>query len=95
MPALGILRDAPYVDDVSVFGQALHIRVKDLPPEPSTSDPFASFSAAARRAMVMDILRKRLAAANIEVLAIRSVYPSLEDIFVSFTRKMDQDALKQ
>ncbi len=90
MPALGILRDAPYVDDVSVFGQALHIRVKDLPPEPAGTDPVASFSAAARRAMVMDVLRKRLLAANIEVLTIRSVYPSLEDIFVSFTRKMDQ-----
>jgi drug efflux transport system ATP-binding protein len=95
MPALGILRDAPYVDDVSVFGQALHIKVKDLPPEPVTKDSLASFSAAARRAMVMDLLRKRLIAKNIEVLAIRSVYPSLEDIFVSFTRKMDQDALTQ
>lgn len=90
MPALGILRDAPYVDDVSVFGQALHIRVKDLPPEPLGSDPVASFSAAARRGMVMDVLRKKLLAANIEVLTIRSVYPSLEDIFVSFTRKLDQ-----
>jgi ABC-type multidrug transport system ATPase subunit len=90
MPALGILRDAPYVDDVSVFGQALHIRVKDLPPEPLGGDPVASFAAAARRGMVMDVLRKKLLAANIEVLTIRSVYPSLEDIFVSFTRKMDQ-----
>jgi ABC-2 type transport system ATP-binding protein len=92
MPALGVLRDAPYVDDVSVFGQALHIRVKDLPPEPPTTDSFGSFSAAARRAMVMDVLRKRLVAKNIEVLAIRSVYPSLEDIFVSFTRQMDERA---
>ena len=90
MPALGILRDAPYVGDVSVFGQALHIRVKDLPPEPLGSDPVAAFSAAARRGMVMDVLRKKLLAANIEVLTIRSVYPSLEDIFVSFTRKLDQ-----
>jgi ABC-2 type transport system ATP-binding protein len=92
MPALGVLRDAPYVDDVSVFGQALHIRVKDLPPEPRGDDAVASFAAAARRGMVMDILRKKLLAANIEVLTIRSVYPSLEDIFVSFTRKMDQGA---
>ncbi len=90
MPALAALRDAPFVDDVSVFGQALHIRVKDLPPEPVSADAFASFSAAARRAMVMDVLRKRLLAANIEVLTIRSVYPSLEDIFVSYTRRMDQ-----
>jgi len=94
MPALGVLRDAPYVDDVSVFGQALHIRVKDLPPEPTTTDSFGSFSAAARRAMVMDVLRKRLIAKNIEVLAIRSVYPSLEDIFVSFTRQMDERAAR-
>jgi len=95
MPALAVLRDAPYVDDVSAFGQALHIRVKDLPPEPSTVDPFLSFSAAARRAMVMDLLRKRLLAANIEVLAIRSVYPTLEDIFVSYTRQMDESGALQ
>ena len=93
MPALGVLRDATYVDDVSVFGQALHIRVKDLPPEPATGDPFASFSAAARRALVMDVLRKRLLNAGIEVLGIHSVYPTLEDIFVSFTRQMDRDAV--
>ena len=36
------------------------------------------------------MLRKRLLAAGIEVLAIRSVYPSLEDIFVSLTRQLDQ-----
>jgi len=92
MAALGVLRDAPYVGDVSVFGQALHIRVKDVPPEPRTQDVFLSFSAAARRAMVMDLLKKRLTAAGIEVLAVRSVYPTLEDIFVSFTRSMDQSA---
>jgi ABC-type multidrug transport system ATPase subunit len=90
MPALGVLRDAPYVDDVSVFGQALHIRLKDIPPEPTDPDAFTSFAASAKRAVVMDVLGKRLRAANIEVLAIRSVYPTLEDIFVSFTRKMDQ-----
>src|ERR1700687_353912 len=90
MPALAILRGAPYVDDVSVFGQALHIRVKDLPPEPPSSDPFASFSAAARRAMVREVPNKRMREGNIEVMTIRSVYPSLEDIFVSYTRRMDQ-----
>jgi len=90
MPALAVLRDAPFVDDVSVFGQALHIRVKDVPPEPTSSDSFSSFAASAKRGMVMDVLRKRLLEAHIEVMTIRSVYPSLEDIFVSFTRKMDQ-----
>ena len=34
--------------------------------------------------------RRRLVAGGVEVLAIRSVYPSLEDIFVSFTRQMDR-----
>jgi ABC-2 type transport system ATP-binding protein len=90
MPALGVLRDAPFVDDVSVFGQALHIRVKDLPPESASPDGFASFTASARRGMVMDLLRKRLMAGGIEVLSIHSVYPSLEDIFVSYTRRMDE-----
>jgi ABC-2 type transport system ATP-binding protein len=95
MPALAVLRDAPYVADVSVFGQALHVRLKDVPPEPLTPDAFASFSAAAKRATVMDVLRKRLVAADIQVLAVHSVYPSLEDIFVSFTRKMDQRAASE
>jgi ABC-type multidrug transport system ATPase subunit len=90
MQGLGVLRDAPFVDDVSIFGQALHIRVKDLAPESSGADAVASFAAAARRAMVMDGLRKRLVAAGVEVMTIRSVYPTLEDIFVSFTRKMNQ-----
>ena len=92
MPALAALRGAPYVDDVSVFGQALHIRLKDVPPEPTAADDFASFAAAAQRAVIMDILKKRLLEAGIEVLAIHSVYPTLEDIFVSFTRKMDRQA---
>jgi ribosomal protein S12 methylthiotransferase accessory factor YcaO len=92
MPALAALRGAPYVDDVSVFGQALHVRLKDVPPEPLGADDFAAFAASAQRAVVMDILRKHLLAANIEVRAVRSVYPSLEDIFVSFTRRMDREA---
>jgi ABC-2 type transport system ATP-binding protein len=92
MPALAALRSAPYVDDVSVFGQALHIRLKDVEPEPTGGDQFAAFAASAKRAVVMDVLRKHLLAANIEVLAVRSVYPSLEDIFVSFTRRMDRQA---
>jgi ABC-2 type transport system ATP-binding protein len=92
MPALAALRGAPYVDDVSVFGQALHVRLKDVPSEPESNDAFELFAAAAKRAVVMDVLRKRLFAAAIEVRAIRSVYPSLEDIFVSFTRRMDRQA---
>ena len=92
MPALAALRGAPYVDDVSVFGQALHVRLKDVPPEPLAADDFGAFSAAAKRAVVMDVLRKHLLGAAIEVRAIRSVYPSLEDIFVSFTRRMDRRA---
>ena len=95
MPALAALRGAPYVDDVSVFGQALHVRLKDIPPEPETTDAFASFAAAAKRAVVMDVLRKRLVEATIEVRAIRSVYPSLEDIFVSFTRRMDRQTASE
>jgi hypothetical protein len=95
MPALAALRSAPFVDDVSVFGQALHIRLKDIDPEPIGSDQFATFAASAKRAVVMDVLRKHLLAADIEVLAVRSVYPSLEDIFVSFTRRMDRQANAQ
>jgi len=92
MPALGVLRDAPFVADVSVFGQALHVRIKDVPPEPDDPSAFEAFAASAHRAMVMDLLRKRLLAADIRVLGVRSVYPTLEDIFVSFTRGMDDKA---
>jgi ABC-2 type transport system ATP-binding protein len=95
MQALAVLRDAPYVGDVSVFGQALHVRVKDVPAEPeSPDDSFTSFAVSARRAAVMYALRKRLLDAGLQVLSIRSVYPTLEDIFVSFTRKMDDSGVE-
>jgi len=90
MPALALLRDAPHVDDVSVFGQALHIRLRDVPGGAADDGPFAFFSAAAVRADVMETLRARLVGGGIEVLGVRSVYPSLEDVFVSFTRAMDK-----
>jgi ABC-type multidrug transport system ATPase subunit len=90
MPALALLRDAPYVDDVSVFGQALHIRLRDVPAVADAGDRLGFFSSAAVRAEVMETLRARLAAGGIEVLGVRSVYPSLEDVFVSFTREMDK-----
>jgi predicted dienelactone hydrolase len=90
MPALALLRDAPHVDDVSVFGQALHIRLRDIPGAPAGDGPLAFFSAAAARADVMETLRTRLVGAGTEVLGVRSVYPSLEDVFVSFTRAMDR-----
>jgi ABC-type multidrug transport system ATPase subunit len=89
MSALSILRNTTYVDDVSVFGQALHIRLKDLPPEPPAMDPYASFAASARRARVMALLRKRLTDAGLDVVSVRSAYPTLEDIFVTMTRKAD------
>jgi ABC-2 type transport system ATP-binding protein len=91
MPAMAALRDAPYVDDVSVFGQALHIRVRDLPPEPAAPGQFASFASAARRAAVLHVLRQVLLDAGIAVPEnqVHSVYPTLEDIFVSLTRQMD------
>jgi ABC-2 type transport system ATP-binding protein len=92
MPALAILRGAPHVDDVSVFGQALHIRLKDLPPDAPATDPYASFAASARRARVMHLLRKRLTDAGLEVVSVRSAYPTLEDIFVTMTRKADNEA---
>ncbi len=89
MAALAVLRDAPYVDDVSVFGQALHVRIKDIPAEPPSPDSYASFATTARRAAVMDALRKRLLAAHVAVLSLHSVHPTLEDIFVSYTRRME------
>ena len=92
MPALAALRDAPHVGDVSVFGQALHVRLCDVAPPSPGADGFGFFADAAGRAGVMDTLRKRLLDAGIEVLSIRSVYPSLEDIFVSYTRRMDREA---
>jgi len=91
MPALAVLRGAPHVDDVSVFGQALHIRVSGLPPEAEEGDVRAAFAASVRRARIMDDLRKRLMAAGMEVLSVHSSYPTLEDIFVTMTRKADDE----
>jgi ABC-type multidrug transport system ATPase subunit len=90
MPALAALRDAPHVDDVSVFGQALHVRLRDVPEVPTAADTAGAYSIAAVRAQVMELLRQRLVASGVEVLGIRSVPPTLEDIFVSLTRRMDQ-----
>ena len=90
MPALAALRDAPHVDDVSVFGQALHIRLRDVPEVPTAADTSGAYSIAAVRAQVMEVLRQRLVESGIEVLGIRSTPPTLEDIFVSLTRRMDQ-----
>jgi ABC-2 type transport system ATP-binding protein len=90
VPALAALRGAPFVDDVTVFGQALHVRLRDVAPAPPDADAYAFFAASAARAEIMDLLRKRLLAESVEVLSIRSVYPTLEDIFVSLTRTMDQ-----
>jgi len=93
MPALAALLEAPHVDDVSVYGQALHVRLRDVPEIQPDLDAGASYSVAALRAEVMEHLRRQLASAGIEVLSIRSIYPSLEDIFVSFTRTMDRKDL--
>ncbi|HSP98805.1 MAG TPA: ABC transporter ATP-binding protein, partial [Candidatus Dormibacteraeota bacterium] len=90
MPALAALRDAPHVDDVSVFGQALHVRLRDVPEVPAAADTSGAYSIAAVRAQVMELLRQRLIASGVEVLGVRSVPPTLEDIFVSLTRRMDQ-----
>jgi ABC-type multidrug transport system ATPase subunit len=90
MPALAALRDAPHVDDVSVFGQALHIRLRDVPEAPAAADSSGAYSIAAVRAQVMELLRQRLIDCGVEVLGIRSAPPTLEDIFVSMTRRMDQ-----
>jgi len=90
MPALAVLKEAAHVDDVSVFGQALHVRLRDMPEAPAAPDAAGAYSVAAVRAQVMELLRQCLLASGIEVLGIRSVPPSLEDIFVSLTRKMDR-----
>jgi hypothetical protein len=90
MPALALLRDGPHVDDVSVFGQALHVRLRDVPDVPVGPERFSFIASAAARAEVMEVLRRRLIDGGIDVVGIRSVPPSLEDIFVSFTRAMDK-----
>jgi ABC-type multidrug transport system ATPase subunit len=90
MPAVAVLHEAPFVDDVSIFGQAVHVRLRDVPPAPDGPQQLGFFADAAIRAEIMDTLRRRLVDAGIDVRAIRSVPPTLEDIFVSFTRAMDK-----
>ena len=93
MPALVVLRGAAHVDDVNVYGQALHVRLRDLPAARHGSEVALPYSVAAVRAQVMELLRGELSRAGIDVLSIRSVYPSLEDIFVSFARTIDRKDL--
>src|SRR5438132_1440382 len=93
MPALLVLRGAAHVDDVNVYGQALHVRLRDLPAARAASEVAVPYSVAAVRAQVMELLRGELSRAGIDVLPIRSVYPSLEDIFVSFARTIDRKDL--
>ena len=93
MPALVVLRGAAHVDDVNVYGQALHVRLRDLPVARHGSEVAVPYSVAAVRAQVMELLRGELSRAGIDVLSIRSVYPSLEDIFVSFARTIDRKDL--
>jgi len=88
MHAAAVLRDAPEVEDASVFGQALHLRLAAPVAEPG-EDSLGAFSASAKRAVVMEGIRNRLLGADVEVLSIRSVLPSLEDIFVSYTKRAD------
>ena len=90
MPALALLKADPHVDDVSIFGQALHVRLRELPELPSDPQNADSYSVAAIRAHVMELLRQQLLQSAIEVLSIRSTPPTLEDIFVSLTRTMDR-----
>jgi hypothetical protein len=40
----------------------------------------------------MDLLRKRLTEAGLDVVSVHSAYPTLEDIFVTMTRKADDKA---
>ncbi len=89
MAAVAVLRGAPGVEDASVFGQALHVRVADAPPEPSDDDPLSAFTISAKRALIMESLQRQLVERDIEVSSIRSVLPTLEDIFVSRTKGMD------
>jgi ABC-type multidrug transport system ATPase subunit len=90
MPAVAVLHEAPFVDDVSIFGQAVHIRLRDVPTAPEGQQQLGFFADAAIRAEIMEVIRQRLVDGGIDVQAIRSVPPSLEDIFVSFTRAMDK-----
>jgi len=90
MPAVAVLQGAPFVDDVSVFGQAVHVRLRDVPSLPEGSEQLAFFADAAVRAEIMEVIRRRLVDQGMDVRAIHSVPPSLEDIFVSLTRAMDK-----
>jgi ABC-type multidrug transport system ATPase subunit len=61
-----VAKALPYVHDVTIFGQALHI---------TSPDENAA-----------DALRHDLSKAGIDILSMRSIEPSLEDVFVSLTK---------
>src|SRR2546428_8232672 len=82
MPALLVLRGAAHVDDVNVYGQALHVRLRDLPAARAASEVAVPHSPAPVPAQGMGPPRGGPSPARIDVPSVRSVYPSLAGSFV-------------
>lgn len=74
--ALELLQAAPYVLDVAVFGDALHVVVAEAAPAIST-------------------LRLYLKERGVGVTKLEAIPPTLEDVFVSLTRKREKPAKQE
>lgn len=88
MPAMHVLRQHPSVVDATVFGQAVHVRVKEA--FGVTEDSATLFTDAARQAAFLNVLRETLEAQGIKVFETILIRPSLEDIFVAYTKAEDE-----
>jgi len=76
--ALALLRSAPGVAEVEVFGQRLHASLLDETP--------------ARAAAAADALAARLREAGLAVHSSRPTTPSLEDVFIGRIRARETAA---
>lgn len=88
MPAIDVLRGIPEVADATVFGQAVHVKMRKAIARQG-SDAFGILLTAASEAALINRIKATLMESCISVQEIFPIRPSLEDIFVHFTRTED------
>ncbi|MDO8136139.1 MAG: ABC transporter ATP-binding protein [Candidatus Brocadiales bacterium] len=83
------LRGLPELEEVTIFGEALHVKMNSHTVQWIYQDHGHDFAVAAKRAYLMSSIKDKLERDNVVVRSVTSVFPTLEDIFVSFTRAED------
>lgn len=101
---LAVVKTLPYILESTIFGQALHVLADIIPFENTNfntgqlTDLFSvedlsgvSFSTVPKRVILQLITRIKtdLAKAGLHEVLIRPIIPSLEDVFVTLTKRID------